>query len=74
MVDDIYYKALYEISSSVDKVVWSGKKEDYLKNSSTPRVCILIENIKNLSASIILLVRRSTREVEILLEYKGIPS
>lgn len=73
-LDDVYYKALREISSAIGEVVWSGKEEDYLMKSSTPRVCVLIENTKNIPSSVILPIPGSTGEVEIFLEYEGIPS
>jgi len=73
MLDNVYYKALREISVAIGEVVWSGKEEDYLRKSSTPRVCVLIENTKNLPASIILPIPRSSGEIEISLEYEGIP-
>lgn len=73
LLDDVYYKALREICSPIGVVVWSGKVEDCLKKSSTPRVCVLIENTRNLPTSIILPIPGSTEEVEIFLKYENIP-
>jgi len=73
MLDDVYYKALREICNAIGEIVWSGKENDYLKKSSTPWMCVSIENTRNLPSSVILPISKSMEEVEIFLEYKGIP-
>jgi hypothetical protein len=53
-LDDCYYRALLELCSSIGEVVWTGKREDYLKKSSTPKLCILVEDLSTFPYSITL--------------------
>ena len=72
-LDDLYYRALPALCKEIGEVVWAGKEEDYLKKSSTPRLCILVEDISLLPSSVIFPVPLINEEVEIVLEYEGLP-
>lgn len=54
-------------------VVWTGKWEDYLKKSSTPRLYILVEDLSTLPCSITLPIPLMEEVFEAVLEYKGLP-
>lgn len=71
-LDDVYYRALREISASIGEVVWSGRQEDYLNKASTPRVCVLVADVSKIPASILLPIPQSSKEVKIILQYEGI--
>lgn len=73
-LDDVYYRALREISSAIGEVAWSGRREDSLRKASTPRVCVLVVDVNKIPSSIILPIPKSSEEVEIILEYEGIPA
>jgi hypothetical protein len=73
-LDDLYYKALLDLCSQIGEVVWFGKQDDYLSKSSTPRVCVLVEDVRQLPSALILPIPLIGEEVEIILEYEGIPS
>jgi hypothetical protein len=73
-LDDLYYKALPDLCAQIGEVVWSGKQDNYLSKSSTPRVCVLIEDVRLLPSALILPIPLIGGEVEIVLEYEGIPS
>jgi hypothetical protein len=73
-LDDLYYKALPDLCAQIGEVVWSGKQDDYLSKSSTPRVCVLIEDVRLLPSALILPIPLIGGEVEIVLEYEGIPT
>lgn len=72
-LDDLYYRALPELCKEIGEVVWAGKEEDYLKKSSTPRLCILVEDISTLPSEVILPIPIVNGEVTITLEYEGLP-
>jgi hypothetical protein len=71
-LDDIFYRALPDVCAQIGEVVWTGKQEEYLKKSSTPRICMLVEEISSIPSSIILPIPFTDKEVEIMLEYEGI--
>lgn len=72
-LDDFCYQALLAVCSKIGEVVWASKQEDYLRKSCTPQICILVADVKNIPSSIILLIPRMAEEIEIFLEYEGIP-
>jgi hypothetical protein len=72
-LDDLYYKALLDLCAQIGEVVWSGKQDDYLSKSSTPRVCVLVKDVHQLPSALILPIPLIGGEVEIVLEYEGIP-
>jgi hypothetical protein len=73
-LDDLYYKALHDLCAHIGEVVWTGKQNDYLSKSSTPRVCVLVKDVHQLPSVLILPIPLIGGEVEIVLEYEGIPS
>jgi len=67
----MFYKALKEICSQIREVVWSGKQKDYFKKSSTLRTCISLGNVRKPSF-VVMPISRTTKEIIITFEYKGI--
>nr|PNR45242.1 hypothetical protein PHYPA_015013 [Physcomitrium patens] len=72
-LDDMYYRALPIICVEIGEVVWTRKQEDYLQKSFTPCICILVMDVMKIPSLIILLILRSDEEIEIVVEYEGIP-
>jgi hypothetical protein len=62
-----------DVCTQIGEVVWTSKQEEYTKKSSNPRICVLVEEISNIPLPIILPISLIDEEVEIVLEYKGIP-
>jgi len=57
----------------IGEVVWSGKEQDYLKkSSSTPRLCVLIENVRSIPDFGIFLISCKNNKIKIVLEYEEI--
>jgi hypothetical protein len=73
-LDDIYFRALPSLCAEIGEVVWTGEREDYLKKSSTPRICVLVEDLRTLPSALILPIPDTNEEVEIELEYEDVPS
>lgn len=73
-LDDIYFRALPSLCADIGEVVWTGEREDYLKKSSTPRICVLVEDLRTLPSALILPIPITNEEVEIELEYEDVPS
>jgi len=60
LLDDVFYKELKDICVETGEVVWTSK------------ICILIENTKAIPNSIILPISKSSKKIEIFLEYRSI--
>lgn len=74
LLDDIYIRALPSLCAAIGEVVWTGEREEYLKKSSTPRICVLVEDLSTLPSALILPIPLTNEEVEIELEYEDVPS
>nr|PNR32857.1 hypothetical protein PHYPA_024799 [Physcomitrium patens] len=70
---DNFYRALSSVCPQIGKAVWLGIQVDYLKKSSTPNLCILLFEIKHIPSTIILPIPFTLEEVELKVEYEGIP-
>ena len=73
-LDDIYVRALPSLCAEIGEVVWTGERDDYLKKSSTPRICVLVEDLRTLPSALILPIPDTNEEVEVELEYEDVPS
>ena len=55
-------------------MVWQGSQEDYLLKLSTPRLCVLVEDISSLPSTVTLPIPLyNGEEAEVVLEYEGLP-
>lgn len=74
LLDDIYIRALPSLCADIGEVVWTGERDEYLKKSSTPRICVLVEDLRTLPSALVLPIPITNEEVEIALEYEDVPS
>ena len=72
-LDNLFYKALPNLCTQIGEVVWTRKEDNYLSKSSIPWVCVLVEDVSQLPLALILPIPLIGGEVEIVLEYEGIP-